>query len=94
MTSSDKDQGMIAVILKRMCDQRLPRLIEIRDGLDDNKKLTNYDIEYLEEVFSDTQKNEHLAKNSGDKDLEVIFIKVVNLYKEITEKALANEGKD
>ncbi len=93
MSNSDKDKGMIEVILERMGKQRLPRLIKIRDNLNNNQKLTDYDIEYLEEVFHDTQENDHLAKNSDDDDLKVMFIKVVCLYKEITEKALANESK-
>ncbi len=92
MNGSDKDKGMIEVILERMGKQRLPRLIKIRDNLNNNQKLTDYDIEFLEEVFCDTQDNHHLAKDSNDEDLQIMFVKVVDLYKDIMDKAAKNEA--
>ncbi len=89
---SDKDKAMIEVLLERMEKHRLPRLIDIREKLDQNQKLDSYDIEFLDEVFSDTRDNEHYIKNADD-DLKTIFMKVVSLYKEIMEKALENEKK-
>lgn len=91
MSSSDKDKGVIEVLLERMGKRRLPRLIEIRDNLDNNEKLTSYDIEFLEKVFTDTRQNDHFAKNSDDEDLKILFVKVVDLYTEIMTKALKNE---
>jgi len=92
MNNSDKDKGVIEVILERMGKHRLPRLIQIRDNLNTGQKLSDYDIEFLEEVFCDTQDNHHLAKDSEDEDLQTMFIKVVDLYKEIIEKAAENEA--
>lgn len=89
---SDKDKAMIAVLLERMGKQRLPRLIDIREKLDQEQKLDSYDIEFLDEVLNDTRENEHYVKNADD-DLKTLFMKVVNLYTEIMEKALENEKK-
>ncbi|RKZ93034.1 MAG: hypothetical protein DRQ43_08490 [Gammaproteobacteria bacterium] len=89
---SDKDKAMIEVLLKRMDKQRLPRLIDIREKLEQDQKLDSYDLEFLDEVLNDTRKNEHYVKNADD-DLKTLFMKVVSLYKEIMEKALENEKK-
>ena len=89
---SNKDKAMIAVLLERMDKQRLPRLIDIREKLDQDQKLDSYDIEFLDEVLNDTRENEHYVKNA-DEDLKTLFMKVVNLYTEIMEKALENEKK-
>lgn len=93
MNDSNKNKALIEVLLERMTKQRLPRLIDIRDKLAQNQTLDNYDIEFLEEVFSDTQENEHFIQDADD-DLKSIFMKVVSLYKEITETALDNERKN
>ena len=89
---SDKDKAMVQVLLERMEKQRLPHLIDIREKLDQDQKLSSYDIEFLDEVFSDTRDNEHFVHNADD-DLKILFMKVVNLYTEIMAKALENEKK-
>jgi len=90
---SDKDKALIQVLLERMDKQRLPRLIDIREKLDQDQKLDSYDLEFLDEVLNDTRENQHYVKNAADDDLKTLFMKVVNLYKEIMEKALENEKK-
>ncbi len=92
MHSDDKEQALIEVLLERLDKQRLPRLLDIKKNLKQNNKLSDYDIEFLEEVLHDTKNNEHLIEQADD-ELKTIFMKVVNLYHEITNKALENEKK-
>ena len=93
MSDSNKDKAMIEVLLERMEKHRLPRLIDIKEKVSQNQKLDDYDIEFMDEVLSDTRDNQHFVQN-GDDDIKALYMKVVSLYKEITEKALENENNN
>ena len=87
--SSESDQGTIAVLLKRLNEQRLPRALELRDRVNRGGVLTELDIKFLADVFEDTNKIKPLiVKNPAYHE---IVGRMVGLYKEITDKALANE---
>lgn len=92
MNDDLKDKMVIATLLERLQKQRLPRLLDIRDKVDQGDKLDDYEMEFLEEVFTDARENEHYLE-AADNDLKELFMKVLSLYKEITQKAMENEQK-
>jgi len=93
MNDNIKEKAILEALLVRFEMQRLPRLLEINEKVSRGDKLDDYDIEFLEEVFSDTKENKHYVENSDDR-LKNIFMKVLSLYNEITEQALKNEQKN
>ncbi|MCW8930077.1 MAG: hypothetical protein OQL19_07575 [Gammaproteobacteria bacterium] len=88
-----KHKAILEALLERFEQQRLPRLLDIDKKLKQGGKLDNYDIEFLEEVFSDTKKNQHFLPDA-DEQLKTIFMKVLSLYTEITQTAMENEQKN
>lgn len=92
MSNTNKNEAMIEVLLERMEKHRLPRLIDIKEKLDQGKKLDNYDLEFLEQVISDARDNEHYLEGADEK-LKNVFMRIISLYKDITDKALENEKK-
>ena len=92
MENNEKDKGVLAAILKRFDEQRLPRLLEIKKNVDQGLTLSDYEINFLEEVFNDARENEVYLKKA-DNDLKALMVRVMVLYEEITKKALANEQK-
>ena len=89
MEHNSKDEGVILALLQRFNSQRLPRLITLKEKVDKGNVLDDFDIEFMSEVFSDTQMNEqYLHRNPEFKDL---MARVIHLYKEIMDKALENE---
>ncbi len=92
MSNETKDKIILEALLERFEKQRLPRLLDIKKKVDSGDKLDKYEIEFLEEVFSDAKKNEHYMAISDD-ELKMIIMKALSLYKEITNKALENEQK-
>ena len=69
---SDKDKAMIEVLLERMDKQRLPRLIDIREKLEQDQKLDSYDIEFLDNqpaVFE----NETVRHIRFDKPMQIMI---------------------
>lgn len=89
MSESSEDLGLITVLLQRLETQRLPRALALKDKVDRGELLDDFDIGFLEEVFADASNVRPLvAQHPEYQDLAA---RMMNLYKEITDKALENE---
>jgi hypothetical protein len=91
MNEADSDAGIISVLLDRLEKQRLPRVLALKEKVDSGETLDDFDIEYLEEAFSDAGKIEALIERHPE--YKEIAARVTGLYQEITSKALENEKK-
>lgn len=91
MVDEYKDTGVMMALLQRMEQQRLPRILAIRDKLDKGEKLEDYDMHFLQTVFEDANHVKPLLDRHPEYHL--LVSNVVNLYHEITSKALENESK-
>jgi len=90
-TQESKDAGMLAVIVARMEQQRLPRAIDLKAKVDAGAVLDDLDIEFLEGVFADSNELKPLlARHPEYQDLAA---RMTALYREITTKGLENENK-
>ena len=87
--NSSKDDGVIAVLVKRFNEQRLPRVLRLKEKVDGGEKLDDHDIRFLEEVFKDA--NHVLPLGDRHPEYQDLMAKVIRLYREITEQALKNE---
>jgi hypothetical protein len=89
MSTPSKDAGIIQVLAERMANQRLPRALALKDMVDRGERLGEMDLAFLEEVFRDTtQIRSHLEAHPEWQD---IAAQMIHLYKEIMDRALANE---
>ena len=91
MTTDSNDAGVIQALLDRFNSQRLPRAMELKTKVDAGGRLENFEIDYLADVLADIRSLKGLIDRHPE--YEPLVIKGMNLYTEITEKALANEGK-
>lgn len=92
MNDKLKDKLVLEALLERFEKHRLPRLMDIKKRLGQGNKLSDFEIEFMEEVFRDARNNEHYLEVADD-ELKALFMKVMAFYKEITEKAMENEQK-
>lgn len=88
MSDVSKDTGVIAVLAKRMVEERLPKALAMKERVDRGEVLNDLDLAFLEEVVTGARQNWGLLKDQ--RVLEVAG-RMVELYKEISEKALENE---
>ena len=85
----DKDEGTIAVIIERLEKYRLPRILSIKEKLDGGGSLDDLDLDYLEKVMSDARHVMPLIEKHPE--YQLLTMKILGLYKEITDKALQIE---
>jgi hypothetical protein len=89
MHEPSNDAGLIQVLAERLETQRLPRALEIKARVDRGETLGDLDIEFLEEVFRDAR--QIAPRLHAHPEWQDLAGRMMQLYKEITEKALANE---
>ena len=89
MTQSSEDTGVILALMQRFNEQRLPETLALKKRVEQGERLSEYDIVFLEKVFSDA--NHVMPLIDKHPELQSIATRAVSLYKEITEKALENE---
>jgi hypothetical protein len=82
--------GVVTVLLERLEKQRLPTALAIKEKVDKGECLEDFDIVFLKEIFSDAQ-NVMPKVQQHPEYLELVG-KVINLYHDITEKALQNQS--
>ena len=83
-------KGVLEVVMDRFEKQRLPRILDIKKMVDRGELLSVLDIEFLEEVCSDTQQYKHFV--DGHPEFQKLYARVAHLYDEIATKALNNEN--
>lgn len=92
MEKDIKDKAVLETLIERFEKHRLPRLLDIQENVEQGETLSDVDMDFLEQVFKDARQNKRYLQ-TGDDELKVLMMKVLALYKEITEKALENEQR-
>ena len=91
MSDEKLDIGIAQVVLARLNNERLPRALEMKERVDRGETLNDFDMNFLETVLQDTQQIRSIIDRNPE--YEEIAAKMLNLYHEITKKALENENK-
>jgi hypothetical protein len=91
MTDTENDAALIQVLVERLEKIRLPVALELKEKVDRGEVLNDLDINFLEEVFQDTENIKPLLDRHPE--WQSLAANMVSLYNEITTKALANEQK-
>lgn len=89
ISDKSKDQALIQVLADRLKKQRLPRALSIKERVDNGGLLNDLDIYFLKEVFRDSRHILPLIERNPE--WKTTAVKVIALYKSITDKALENE---
>ena len=89
MNHESEDRGMAAVLLERLEKDRLPRAIDVKAKVDAGDRLDDMDVAFLERVFTDMEDSKALVARHPE--YAELAARLINLYEQITAKALANE---
>ena len=91
MAEISKEQGVAHAVLERFERFRLPRALDIKQRVDRGERLTDADFEFLKRVMSDAEEIKRYVEKLPE--MQALYGRAVNLYHEITKKALENEPK-
>ena len=91
MAESNRDTGVIAVLMERFRSYRLPRALSLKEKVDRGEVLNSGDIAFLQRVFADAEHVKQLADKHPE--YQQLCSKVAHLYHQITERALENEQR-
>lgn len=86
-----ENEGILVAVLERFEKHRLPRIIDIKNLVDQGGTLNDYDIDFLDEVLNDTKQYESFVQ--GHAEYRELFARSVHLYNEIISRALDNERR-
>ncbi|UXI03892.1 hypothetical protein [Photobacterium sp. TY1-4] len=89
MDKEEKDAGILQAVAERMESQRLPRALSMKERVDNGETLNDLDIQFLKEVLEDAHRAMPLMERHPE--WQSLAASLINLYKEITDKALENE---
>ena len=89
MSDVSKDTGVIAVLAKRMVEERLPRALAMKERADKGGVLNDNDLAFLEQIVADAGQLRPLMEK--DPRVKELAGQMLQLYRQITEKALENE---
>ena len=89
MTETSKDAGVIAVLIQRFEKERLPKALDMKEKVARGETLNEFDIAFLEEVFTDINKIKPLLDRHDE--YHKLVGQATRLYRDITEMALQNE---
>lgn len=89
MAQVSKELGVIAVLAKRMVEERLPKALALKERVDRGETLNGLDLNFLEQIVKDA--GEIMPKVKDDPRAMQVAARMLQLYKEITAKALENE---
>ena len=92
MAQASKELGVIAVLAKRMVEERLPKALALKERVDRGEKLNELDLNFLEQVVNESNQIMPLIKK--DTSNKQVAARMLQLYNEITTKALENEQAD
>jgi len=89
VAQASKDMGVLAVLAKRLVEERLPKALALKERVDRGEVLNDLDLDFLEQVVSDANTIRPMMKDNP----QVLGVagRMLELYKEISDKALENE---
>jgi hypothetical protein len=89
MAKVSKETGVFVALARRMTDERLPKALALKERVERGERLNELDLAFLEQVVQDARKIQPMIQSNPR--AQEIAGRMLQLYNEITKKALENE---
>ena len=92
MTDQQQNPGVEQALLAKLEQQVLPKTLGIQRRVDAGEKLTDSDVAFLNNVLKGLSRDQ--AKVESNPKWNTLYTRLIDLYNQITRKALENEQQD
>lgn len=92
MTNPPQSPGVEQALLAKLEQQVLPKTLGIRRRIDAGERLTDSDIAFLDSVLKGLSRDK--AKVEDNPKWNKLYTRLIDLYNQITRKALENEQQN
>lgn len=89
MDQKEQDISTLTTLMQRFTDYRLPRAERLLERVNAGEKVTDYDLRWLKTIYKDSMKTRDLVRRNPE--YHKLVARVIDLYAQITQKALENE---
>ena len=83
--------GVVVILLQRLETYCLPRALKIKEKVDLGGLLDEFDIDFLEEMFSEISESRSVIQH--DQECERLAANMMQLYMQIADQAMLNEKR-
>ena len=90
MAEMSKDDGVITVLLIRLRQQRIPRVLALQEKVSSGDVLNDMDIDFLDSVYHEAKRCHEICKHR--REFDDLFCRVTHFYHEVARSALENEN--
>lgn len=87
--SDEHDDAVLQTLMDRLLRFRLPRLLAVKERVDQGEPLTDDDIVFLKAAMADAQASQQYVMRNPD--FHDLGARIVQLYSEVVSKAVENE---
>ncbi len=91
MATQQLEAGVIQAILERLEQQTLPRALDIKQRVDGGDKLMDSDTLFLDNALANLRRDGPYVQHHPQ--WEKLYSRLIDLYDQITRKALENEQR-
>ena len=88
MKDKSKELGIIQARLERFNSRVLPRMLALLEQVNRGETLSDLDLQFLQKIADEANRDRSITSHP---ELTELFARAVDLFAEISEKALANE---
>ncbi len=90
MEQKDKDARIIAAVLQRLNEFRLPRMLALKKKVDGGEVLDEFDLQFMKRVLDDTSGLQPIVERNPK--FQHLYDKALGLCEDILEKSEENES--
>ena len=89
MSDSERQQGILTVMLERFEKILLPRALDIEAKVERGERLADFDIDFLEQVMVEAEEAKPYVDSHPE--MQDFYTRAVSLYHAIVKRAAENE---
>lgn len=90
-TDQQREAGVVQAILVQLEQHTLPRALDIRARVEAGERLAESDTQFLEEALQALRRDGPYVQHHPE--WEPLYSRIIDLYDQITRKALENEQR-